>query len=56
MCAAIDAECQSGYEDMLAKYKALLAELKAECERQTRILEGKEEDHEAEQAHVKVEA
>jgi len=55
LCAALDSDCKDRCAALAAKHKAHVAELKAECEKQTRILDGKEEDHADEKADRKEE-
>jgi len=55
LCADLDADCKAANDALAAKHAALLAELKAECERQKGILAGKEDTHAEEKSDVKVE-
>lgn len=54
-CSTIIRECRAAADALRGKYDANLAALKAECEKQTRILEGNEEDHSEEKADAKEE-
>jgi len=54
-CAKIDGDCKAACDALTSKHNAIVDEHKAECERQTRILEGKEEDHADEKADRKEE-
>jgi hypothetical protein len=55
LCADIDADCKAKCDALAAAHKANVDELKAECAKQTRILEGKEDDHADEKADRKEE-
>jgi len=55
LCADIDSDCKARCDALMDKHNANVAELKAECERQKRILSGKEADHVDEKSHRKAE-
>jgi len=54
-CSKIDADCKARCAALAAKHAAHVAELKAECAKQTRILEGKEDEHVEEKSDRKEE-
>jgi len=54
-CAKIDGDCKAACAALAAKHQAHVNELKAECAKQTRILDGKEEDHAEEKSDRKEE-
>jgi len=45
LCSKIDGDCKARCDALAAKHKAHVAELKAECEKQKRILAGQEDVH-----------